>query len=266
MLIAQSEGLHPVTALKRYHIMEDGRPSMKSEVVLAEFQNLGGDVEWITEADDRLQQRGRWTYKGKTKEIGFTIIEAQAAGYVKDKSNWVKDPASQLRARAVTRAVRMLAPQVLGGLRTPEELADIPPDPAPSWTPATAATPSPAPAAETAPQAAPGLPAPASGITTETAAKALAADHLPAVASGSPAAADPGHKPATDEGVPGLFGPDDAPIVLAYLVKLAWIRPGQTFLNLNKGHEARIRKGLSAFLDAARKSWAADQSTQNGGK
>lgn len=252
MLIAQSEGLHPVTALRRYHIMEDGRPSMKSEIVLAGFQRIGGEVVWLTEADDRLQQRARWTYKGNSKEIGFTIVEAQAAGYVKQGSNWVKDPAAQLRARAITRAVRMLAPSVLDGLRTPEELADIPPDPpgnAPTgWTAAPAS--SPAPAAD-------------KGATASPAAQD--ADFTPApapapapVASAGPAASEQGHPAATaDQGVPGLFGPEDAPIVLDYLLSLGWIRAGQTFEHLNKGHEARIRKGLSPFLAAARKAWAA---------
>ncbi len=235
MLLAQAEGLHPVSALMRYHVMEDGRPSKKAEVVLADFQDLGGKCRWLSDAADRNEQKAEWTYDGITQVIGFTMGEAMAAGYVKQGSNWVKDPAAQLRARAITRATRMLCPRALGGLSTPQELADVPidatPETVPTWTPA--------PAAPVA-------------ISAATAAAALAADHLPTEAAtvpAAPAAAVPAQAPILD-----LIG-KDAPAVLAYLVGLGWIKAGQGIENLNQGHEARIRKGLAKFLDAARKAY-----------
>jgi hypothetical protein len=241
MLIAQAEGLHPMHAFLRFHIMEDGRPSMKSSAVQAAFQERGGKVEWLTEADDRLNQRARFTSRdGIVKEIGYSIIEAQAAGYVKALSNWVKDPASQLRARTITRGVRMLDPAVLGGLYSPEELIDIPADNSgpvpPSWTPAQATA----------------------GISPATAAAALAADHItlpaaPAAEAAKAPASAPSAVPAQAL-IGDLFGAD-TPAALAYLVSLGWIKPGGTFANLNQGHEARIRKGLEKFRDAARKSY-----------
>jgi hypothetical protein len=232
MLLAQSEGLHPVTAFRRFHVMEDGRPAMKAEVVLAEYQKLGGKCEWLSDPADRHEQRARWTIDGITKEIGFTFREAIDAGYVKEKSNWLKDPAAQLRARAVTRAVRMMRPEVLGGLRTPEELADIPVETAPAtWTPAPAAA----------------------GPSPEAVAHALAADHLAPPPAAAPSLPAPAAVPAQAQ-IGDLFG-DDTPAALAYLVSLGWIKAGQTFANLNQGHEARIRKGLEKFRDAARKAY-----------
>lgn len=236
MLLAQAEGLHPVTALMRYHVMEDGRPAKKAEVVLADFQDLGGKCEWISDAADRNEQKAKWTYGTVTQTIGFTMGEAMAAGYVKQGSNWVKDPAAQLRARAITRAVRMLCPRALGGLSTPQELADVPIDAtAETWTPAP-----PAPVA----------------IAPATAAAALAADHLPTAPATAAAPAPTAAAVAVPEQarIVDLIG-KDAPAVLAYLVGLGWIKAGQGIENLNQGHEARIRKGLPKFLDAARKAY-----------
>jgi hypothetical protein len=168
--------------------------------------------------------------------------EAMAAGYVKQGSNWVKDPAAQLRARAITRATRMLCPRALGGLSTPQELADVPieatAETAPTWTPA-----------------------PLAPISPATIAHALAADHLLAPSPAPEAATAAAPAPTAAAGaipaqalIGDLFGAD-TPAALAYLVSLGWIKPGQTFANLNQGHEARIRKGLEKFRDAARKSY-----------
>lgn len=48
--ICQAEGLHPVTALKRFHIIE-GKPSMRADAMLAEFMAKGGGVIWHARTD-----------------------------------------------------------------------------------------------------------------------------------------------------------------------------------------------------------------------
>ena len=50
MLICQSEGIHPMQAMKRYHIIK-GRPAMRADAMLAEFQRQGGKVEWLERTD-----------------------------------------------------------------------------------------------------------------------------------------------------------------------------------------------------------------------
>src|SRR5262249_43680590 len=40
MLIAQSEGLDPIQAMKRYHVIQ-GRPAMRADAMQAEFQRQG---------------------------------------------------------------------------------------------------------------------------------------------------------------------------------------------------------------------------------
>src|ERR1017187_8567795 len=40
MLLCQAEGLHPVLALRRYHII-DGKPSMRADALQGEFEQVG---------------------------------------------------------------------------------------------------------------------------------------------------------------------------------------------------------------------------------
>src|SRR5688572_29434047 len=54
MMVSQSEGLHPMQALKRYHIVE-GKPSMRSDAMLAEFQRQGGRIEWTERSHDAVE-------------------------------------------------------------------------------------------------------------------------------------------------------------------------------------------------------------------
>lgn len=126
LLLAQAEGIHPIMALRRFHIMSDGKPSMRADAMAAGFRKIGGDIEWLNEADDGKAQYANWTLNGRTKRIGFTWAEAEKAGYTaKAGTNWHKDPASMLRARATSRAIRMMAPEIVVGLYTPEEMDEL---------------------------------------------------------------------------------------------------------------------------------------------
>lgn len=49
--ICQAEGLNPIMALRRYHLIE-GRPSMRADAMLAEFIKAGGGVLWHVRTDD----------------------------------------------------------------------------------------------------------------------------------------------------------------------------------------------------------------------
>lgn len=127
-LMAQAEGMHPMTALRRFHILSDGRASMRADAMLADFRTkVGGTVKWLRH--DATSAVGLWKVGDSELEIGYTMEEARAAGYVKPGSGWMKDPAAMLRARCISRAIRMLAPEVVAGLYTPEELSDG------DWTP-----------------------------------------------------------------------------------------------------------------------------------
>lgn len=132
MLLCQAEGLHPVQALRRYHII-NGRPAMKADAMLAEFQSRGGRVEWARHDDEVcagvFSSPGT---KGDTR-VEWTLADAQRAG-VTGNPTWKKYPRQMLRARVISEAVRMCMPEVVVGIYTPEEVADFEPA-RPEYTP-----------------------------------------------------------------------------------------------------------------------------------
>lgn len=139
MLFAQSENLHPMTAVRDYHIM-GGKPSMKADTMLARFQSAGGEVEWERYDDEavigifsngkRKPVRVEWTM-ARAKTIMQEVWEDGPRGRQKtskpitDKEVWKYYPRNMLRARCTSEGIRAVMPGVLCGLYTPEEIQDI---------------------------------------------------------------------------------------------------------------------------------------------
>lgn len=116
-----AERKNPIELARTYHII-DGKLSMRADAMLAEFRKLGGKVRWIATGDDGKAAKALFSFEGIDTEIGFTIDDAKRANLIKPKGNWEKDPGSMLRARTVSKAIRMLAPEIVAGYYTPEEL------------------------------------------------------------------------------------------------------------------------------------------------
>ena len=53
MMICQSEGIDPIMALRRYHLIE-GRPSMRADAMQGEFMSRGGAIIWHVRTDDMV--------------------------------------------------------------------------------------------------------------------------------------------------------------------------------------------------------------------
>lgn len=126
MLLCQSRGLHPIEAVMRFDIIQ-GRPAMKAEAMLAEFQAIGGSVEWTTESDDCTKQEAIFSHPKlcpKPKKVRFTIEDAERAK-LKEKDIWRGYPAPLMRARVISSGIRMLAPGIVSGIYTPEEVSDF---------------------------------------------------------------------------------------------------------------------------------------------
>ena len=152
MCIAQADGIPPIKAAVQYHII-DGKPSLKSEAMLARFQASGGSIRW----KERTPQRCTlWLEHPQAGEIEVTwdIERAKAAGLA-GRNTWKAYPAQMMSARCISEGIRALYPACVGGFYTPEEVRDFdapPPSTQPeSPKPAQAAMPKPK-AAKTAPQ------------------------------------------------------------------------------------------------------------------
>jgi hypothetical protein len=152
MLLCQGEGLHPAVALRDYHVIS-GRPSMKSDAMLARFQQAGGSVKWSRY--DETGVSGVFSHPaGGSVEITWTIEQAKAAN-LSGKDVWKAYPRAMLRARCISEGIRTVFPACIVGTYTPEEIDAMPPEPRHVENLAAAAAPAPAPAARAASEALP---------------------------------------------------------------------------------------------------------------
>jgi len=110
-------------ALRRYDIIQ-GRPALKTDAMLAEFQKRGGKVDWIRLDDECAEAEFHASGLVKPVRIKFDSADAKRAGLL-DKDNWKKYPRAMRRARVVSEGIRTADPGVNAGVYTPEEVADF---------------------------------------------------------------------------------------------------------------------------------------------
>lgn len=122
-LLCQAEGRHPAEAARDYHII-NGKPSLKSEAMLARFQQAGGKVDWHEYTHDSVS--GTFSHpQGGSLKVSWTMQDATRAGLTGNPT-WKKFPRQMLKARCISEAVRGIFPGVLSGLYAPEEVSDMP--------------------------------------------------------------------------------------------------------------------------------------------
>lgn len=133
-LVCLMEGINYIEFGRRYHMIQ-GRPSMRSDAMLAEFRtNHGGDFEII----ERSAERAAIKFidkKGRSYPMEFTWAEAQASRWpwndwqdhdkgLKDSWATPTDRKSMLFARLVSDSLRSICPELVAGIYTPEEMQD----------------------------------------------------------------------------------------------------------------------------------------------
>lgn len=123
MAICEAEGMHPAKAVQTYHIIQ-GRPAIKSDALLARFQEAGGSVQWSTYTDEKVV--GTFSHKqGGSITVDWTIERAKRIGLA-SKDNWRNYPRNMLRARCIAEGVRAIYPGIATGIYTAEEVTDMP--------------------------------------------------------------------------------------------------------------------------------------------
>lgn len=128
MLLCDAEGLHPVMATRRYHIVEN-RPTMRADAMQAEFQARQGVIEILR--NDAQEARAIFSHpklQPKGFEMAVTYQEFKESGLTSgangEKVNWRRFRADMLWARLITRAIRRIYPGIIAGIYTPEEIED----------------------------------------------------------------------------------------------------------------------------------------------
>lgn len=228
MIVATAEGRHPGSVASDYHIIQ-GRASLKSDSMLARFQQSGGRVEWHDHTNEKVSATFSHPAGGSLR-IDWDMARAKAAG-LGGKDNWRSYPRQMLRARVISEGVRATFPAVLNGMYTPEEVQEFD-----APRPARSAKVEPVVEVKTEPVVEPvAVPA------TET--KAIEAE----VVSNDTSWADELEK--------RIF--EHEPKVNAFLVAKGQISEGQTFRDISdEGYRNRVLSNTPRFLDAVLKEVA----------
>lgn len=148
MLLCEADNLHPMHAVRRFHVVPQRPPQMKADVMLAEFLKAGGRVAWKERSADRVcGVFSHREYCPEGVEIEWTLQQARAAGVGSGGGMLTKFPRQMMTARCISEGVRLVCPGVISGIYTPEELDDattitvIESQPVPAPTPAPAIVP-----------------------------------------------------------------------------------------------------------------------------
>lgn len=122
------EGKSPFELMRNYHII-NGSLSMRSVAVLAEFQKKGGRCEWHS-ALNNVDEASATFIMGSNEPLKatYSIADATREGLIAgpNKHNWTARPADMLRARLITKAVRMIAPGIIMGVADEQEAVATP--------------------------------------------------------------------------------------------------------------------------------------------
>jgi hypothetical protein len=134
MLLCQAENVHPMIALRDYHIVE-GKPALKADAMLARFQAGGGKVEWEVYTDTKVSAYFSHPASPKPVLIEWTIESAakvqvynrKKGGWepMTNKHTWKSYPRQMLKARVISEGVRATNPGVAVGIYTVEETQDF---------------------------------------------------------------------------------------------------------------------------------------------
>jgi hypothetical protein len=118
----------PLELARTYHFIQ-GQLAIRSDALLAKFQQAGGTVVWTERSDEKVKATFR-------KGTSSADIVADMKEYVgngtalgkdgKVKDNWKKWPRRMLTARAISEGVRLIAPECCFGTYVVEELDATP--------------------------------------------------------------------------------------------------------------------------------------------
>ena len=131
-----AEGKAPLELAKTYHIVE-GKLSMRADAMLGRFLTTGGKVKWLERTNDKVSANFSHG-DNENVLIEASIEDMKKNGVAMDKTgkylkaNWQKFPRQMLTARVISEGVRLLAPQLIAGVYTPEEVQDFTNDSKPS--------------------------------------------------------------------------------------------------------------------------------------
>src|SRR6267142_1246706 len=121
LLMGRELGVPPMQAIRGIHVV-NGRPSLSAELMLAlAYQNISGFKFKVEASNEQLCKITAARPGSDAISLSFSLADAQRAGLTKG-DNWTKYPAAMLRARCTSAILRVVAPDAIRGIYTPEEI------------------------------------------------------------------------------------------------------------------------------------------------
>jgi hypothetical protein len=272
-MVCIAEKKSPVEILREYHIIE-GRLSDRADAMLAKYRARGGKHKIVSRTPDRAEIS--LTIDGETQTFSLTWDECSKEPFVWSnktnpdgsrvpKKNWATPRARMqtLWARVVSDGVRTMAPEIVAGIYTPEEIED-------HGSPSVSATeirlaPSPAPSVESPRQIATTPPATVidAALSAPDTESAMAAQGIapsappvptPPPPQPSPSPARPpsvasGLAPETISELESAIG-EHGPAAMDWMVRQGWLTAGQDMSALTPQRATRIIKQRDSFIRA----------------
>ncbi len=117
-------GLAPMASLRCLNVIE-GKPVLNADGMVGLVRGSGKCEAFdLIESTDKVATFETKRVGGKVQRLSFTIEEARTAGLM-GKDNWKKYPAAMLRARAQAALCRLCYQDILAGVYSDDEAAEI---------------------------------------------------------------------------------------------------------------------------------------------
>jgi hypothetical protein len=115
------EGITPIDFVRNYHIIGN-KPAKRSDAIASDFRSRGGKYKVLE--NTKVRAAAEFTFEGNTTLFEYTLEDAKEA-QLTGKAVWKKHPANMLWARMISNAVRVLCPECIHGVYTPEEMEAV---------------------------------------------------------------------------------------------------------------------------------------------
>lgn len=120
MMMGEALGVKPIVALSTINVIQ-GKPTIPPQLMLAKVRQ-SGQLEDLSVTDDGTACTVIMKRKGETPHTEtFSMNDAGSMGLA-SKDNWKRQPAVMRKWRAISAACRVVFPDIIWGLYTPEEM------------------------------------------------------------------------------------------------------------------------------------------------
>ena len=120
LLECVSRRISPFEFIRDNHIV-NGKITMRADTMAARFNQAGGHIAW-QEHNDEIAKAIFTDRRGHKTTISYTIKDAAKAGVANRAGAWKQHTAAMLRARLISKAIRMVAPECINGVYTEDEI------------------------------------------------------------------------------------------------------------------------------------------------